>query len=109
MPWAVASARFLESHTAAFNSNRWVFSSDAEVIYRHSLSNTKQCVDFFSNYALARLQHWRDHEAVKTVDVATLSPERERILVAMIVGFHSLGTAPFASQLTQQQPDRIFH
>ncbi len=36
------SARPLVSHTAAFNTNRWVFTGGSEVVYRHALPGVMQ-------------------------------------------------------------------
>lgn len=36
------SSRTLASHTAGFNSNRWVFGGDSEVVYRHQLAGVHQ-------------------------------------------------------------------
>jgi len=36
-------ARPLLSHTAGFNSNRWIFSEGSEVIYRHEIAKLDQC------------------------------------------------------------------
>lgn len=36
------SARPLVSHTAAFNTNRWVFTGGSEVVYRHALPSVMQ-------------------------------------------------------------------
>lgn len=51
-----------------------------------TLNAPKACADFFRTYLLTRLHHWRDHAAVKTIDIATLDGEQEHILKAITLG-----------------------
>ncbi|MEZ4865992.1 MAG: tetratricopeptide repeat protein [Caldilineaceae bacterium] len=51
-----------------------------------TLNAPQQCADFFRTYLLTRLQHWRDHAAVKTIEIATLDAEQEHILKAITLG-----------------------
>lgn len=51
-----------------------------------TLSAPQQCADFFRAYLRTRLHHWRDHAAIKTIEIATLDAEQEQILKAITLG-----------------------
>ncbi|HRW08725.1 MAG TPA: tetratricopeptide repeat protein [Caldilineaceae bacterium] len=51
-----------------------------------TLNAPQQGADFFRTYLRTRLHHWRDHAAVKMVEIATLDAEQEQILKAIMLG-----------------------
>ncbi|MEZ4728844.1 MAG: tetratricopeptide repeat protein [Caldilineaceae bacterium] len=51
-----------------------------------TLNAPQPCADYFRTYLRTRLHHWRDHAAVKTVEITTLDAEQEHILKAITLG-----------------------
>lgn len=56
------------------------------------LNTSAACTAYFRHYVVTRLHHWRDHAAVKTIDIAALDAEQEHILKTITLGLE-LGEA----------------